>query len=259
MSRIDIYLFSKGFAKSREAARKSIEAGLVYVDGKQVTKPSEKIDETIEHHIEYKSSIPYVGRGGVKLEAAIDAFGIDPADKICIDIGASTGGFTDCLLQRRARKVYAVDSGRDQLDKDLKEDSRVVSLEGVNARYLDSNIIPEQADLVVMDVSFISQTLIFPSISNLLKDNGIAVTLIKPQFECGREAIGKGGIVKKPEQRISAVRKVAYAAEDCGLHLIDLINSPILGGDGNAEFLGLFSTIRSSEIETIISKVNYNS
>lgn len=259
MSRIDIYLFSKGFAKSREAARKSIEAGLVYVDGKQVTKPSEKIDETIEHHIEYKSSIPYVGRGGLKLEAALDAFGIDPADKICIDIGASTGGFTDCLLQRRARKVYAVDSGRDQLDKDLKEDSRVVSLEGVNARYLDSNIITEKADLVVMDVSFISQTLIFPSISNLLKDNGIAVTLIKPQFECGREAIGKGGIVKNPEQRISAVRKVAYAAEDCGLHLIDLINSPILGGDGNAEFLGLFSTIRSAEIETIISKVNYNS
>ena len=223
-----------------------------------MTKPSEKIDETVDHDIEYKNSIPYVGRGGLKLEAAIDAFGIDPANKVCIDIGASTGGFTDCLLQRCACKVYAVDSGRDQLVKELKEDSRVVSLEGVNARYLDSKLIPEQADLVVMDVSFISQTLIFPSISNLLKDNGIAITLIKPQFECGREAIGKGGIVKKPEQRISAVRRVAYAAESCGLHLIDLINSPILGGDGNAEFLGLFSTAHSVEIEPIISKVNYN-
>ena len=259
MIRIDIYLFSGGFAKSREAARKSIEAGLVYVDGKQVIKPSEKVDETVSHQIEYKNSIPYVGRGGLKLEAALDAFSVDPADDVCIDIGASTGGFTDCLLQRGAQKVYAVDSGRDQLDRDLKENSRVVSLEGVNARYLDFNIIPEQADLVVMDVSFISQTLIYPSVSKLLKEDGLAVTLIKPQFECGREAIGKGGIVKKPEQRMSAVRKVAYAAEACGLYLIDLINSPILGGDGNAEYLGLFSKTRSNEIETIISKVNYNS
>jgi 23S rRNA (cytidine1920-2'-O)/16S rRNA (cytidine1409-2'-O)-methyltransferase len=258
MIRIDIFLFSNGHAKSREAARKSIEAGLVFVDGKQIIKPGEKIDESVEHTIEYKNAIPYVGRGGLKLEAALDAFSIDPANKKCIDIGASTGGFTDCLLQRGAAVVYAVDSGRDQLDPELRSDSRVISLEGVNARYLNSQIIPELMDIAVMDVSFISQTLILPSLSPLLTANGIAITLIKPQFECGREAIGKGGIVKKTEHRLGAVRRVAYAAEECGLHLIDIIRSPIFGGDGNMEFLGLFSKNSVSQIETVISKVNYN-
>lgn len=256
MIRIDIYLFSNGYAKSRESARKSIEAGFVFVDGKQVNKPSEKIDESVLHQIEYKNAIPYVGRGGLKLEAALDAFKVDPCCQICIDVGASTGGFTDCLLKRGASRVYAVDSGRDQLDLDLKEDPRVVSLEGVNARYLNSEIIPELIDIAVMDVSFISQTLILPALSFLLKANGVAITLIKPQFECGREAVGKGGIVKKPEHRIGAVRKVAYAAEECGLYLIDIIKSPILGGDGNAEFLGLFSKTPVAPVETVISKVN---
>ncbi len=258
MIRIDIYLFSNGYAKSREAARKSIEAGLVFVDGKQINKPSEKIDDSIVHQIEYKNAIPYVGRGGLKLEAALDAFGVDPNGKKCIDVGASTGGFTDCLLKRGASLVYAVDSGRDQLDLDLRNDTRVISLEGVNARYLNSDIIPELMDIAVMDVSFISQTLILPALSGLLDTNAIAITLIKPQFECGREAIGKGGIVKKPEHRLGAVRRVAYAAEECGLHLTDIIKSPILGGDGNSEFLGFFSKSALVPIETVISKVNYN-
>ena len=258
MTRIDVYLFSNGYAKSREAARKSIEAGLVFVDGKQIAKPSEKIEDTVEHKIEYKNAIPYVGRGGLKLEAALDAFSVDPCGKKCIDVGASTGGFTDCLLKRGASLVYAVDSGRDQLDPDLRNDNRVISYEGVNARYLNAEIIPEMVDIAVMDVSFISQTLILPSLSNLIDEDGIAITLIKPQFECGKDAIGKGGIVKKTEHRIGAVRKVAYAAKECGLNLIDLIRSPILGGDGNAEFLGLFSKSSTLPVETVISKVNYN-
>ena len=258
MIRIDVYLSSNGYAKSREAARKAIEAGLVFLDGKQISKPSVLIDESIVHQVEYKNAIPYVGRGGLKLEAALDAFKIDPRGKKCIDVGASTGGFTDCLLQRGASLVYAVDSGRDQLDLNLKSDPRVISLEGVNARYLSSRIIPEFVDIAVMDVSFISQTLIFPALSELLHTNSIAITLIKPQFECGREGIGKGGIVKKAEHRIGAVRKVAYSAEEYGLHLIDIIKSPILGGDGNIEFLGLFSKNTVVPIETVISKVNYN-
>ena len=257
MIRIDVYLFNYGYSKSREAARKSIEAGLVYVDGVKISKPSEKIDEALEHSVQCTSSIPYVGRGGLKLEAALDAFTILPQGKICIDVGASTGGFSDCLLKRGAMKVYAVDSGRDQLDPSLRNDYRVVSLEGVNARYLDSELIPERIELAVMDVSFISQTLILPSLSALLVDDGIAVTLIKPQFECGREALGKGGIIKKPEYRIRAVRSVASAAEACGLHLIDLIKSPIQGGDGNVEYLGLFSKAETAPIEAVIGKVNY--
>ena len=259
MTRIDVYLFSYGYAKSRESARKSIEAGLVFVDGRQVVKPSEKIDENVEHQIDYKNAIPYVGRGGLKLEAALDAFRVDPNGKVCIDVGASTGGFTDCLLKRGASRVFAVDSGRDQLDCDLRKDSRVVSLEGVNARYLSLEIIPEVVDIAVMDVSFISQTLILPAISSLLKANGIVISLIKPQFECGREAICKGGIVKKTEHRLGAVRKVAYAAEECGLHIIDVIRSPILGGDGNVEFLAFFSKTTVLPIEKVISRVNYNS
>jgi 23S rRNA (cytidine1920-2'-O)/16S rRNA (cytidine1409-2'-O)-methyltransferase len=258
MTRIDVFLFSSGYAKSREAARKSIEAGLVFVDGKQVVKPSEKIDDSAFHNIEYKDAIPYVGRGGLKLEAALDAFSVDPSGKKCIDVGSSTGGFTDCLIKRGASLVYAVDSGRDQLDLSLRNDSRVISLEGVNARYLDTNIIPELLELAVMDVSFISQTLILPSLSKLLDNNGIAITLIKPQFECGRDAIGKGGIVKKSEHRLGAVRRVATVAAEYGLHLIDIIKSPILGGDGNTEFLGLFSKTIELPIETVISKVNYN-
>lgn len=259
MIRIDVYLFSRGFAKSREAAKKSIDAGLVTVDGRKITKPGEKIDENVPHSIEYSDSVPYVGRGGLKLEAALDAFSVIPEGKVCIDVGASTGGFTDCLLKRGAAKVYAVDAGRDQLDSSLRANPRVLSLEGVNARYLSSELIPETIDLAVMDVSFISQTLILPSLSGLIAEDGIAITLIKPQFECGREALGKGGIIKKPEYRILAVRLVASAAESCGFHLIDLIRSPIQGGDGNVEFLGLFSRTPGDPLETVIGKVNYNS
>ncbi len=257
MIRADIYLVAEGHAKSREAARRSIDAGLVTIDGKQVKKPSEKIDETAEHTISCESSIPYVGRGGLKLEAALDAFGIDPSGKICLDIGASTGGFTDCLLKRGAAHVYAVDSGHGQLASELEADPRVDSIEGVNARFLTKEMIGADADLIVMDVSFISQTLILPRFTKLLAPSGIAVTLIKPQFECGREAVGKGGIVKKPEHRLGAVRRVAASAAENGLYISALIRSPIEGGDGNAEFLALFTQNDLGASEAIFGSVDY--
>ena len=258
MIRVDVYLVSEGYSKSRESAQRSIEAGLVMIDGKPIKKPSEKIDETVEHSVECENTIAYVGRGGLKLEAALDAFGIDPSGKICFDVGASTGGFTDCLLKRGAKKVYAIDSGRDQLAKELRDDERVVSLEGMNARFLNFDSVGSYADIIVMDVSFISQTLILPRFQVLLNDGGEVVTLIKPQFECGREALGKGGIVKKPEHRLSAVRRVAFVAEENGLHLCDLIRSPIEGGDGNVEFLARFTKdMNTQPIEILIGRVNY--
>ena len=258
MIRVDVYLVSEGYSKSRESAQRSIEAGLVMIDGKPIKKPSEKIDETVEHSVECENTIAYVGRGGLKLEAALDAFGIDPSGKICFDVGASTGGFTDCLLKRGAKKVYAIDSGRDQLANELRDDERVVSLEGMNARFLNFDSVGSYADIIVMDVSFISQTLILPRFQVLLNDGGEVVTLIKPQFECGREALGKGGIVKKPEHRLSAVRRVAFVAEENGLHLCDLIRSPIEGGDGNVEFLARFTKdMNTQPIEILIGRVNY--
>ncbi len=256
--RADLYLANFGFSKSRESAKRSIEAGLVMVDGKLIVKPSEKIDENMEHSVCCESSLPYVGRGGLKLEAALDAFLISPAGAVCLDVGASTGGFTDCLLKRGAKKVYAVDSGHGQLAPELSADNRVVSIEGINARFLSLDMIGELADIIVMDVSFISQTLILPRFSDLIAPSGVAVTLIKPQFECGRDAVGKGGIIKKPEHRLGAVRRVAACASENGLYLNKLIRSPIEGGDGNIEFLALFKQIDEESLETILGSVTYN-
>ncbi len=258
MIRIDVFLAQNGFAKSRESARRSIEAGLVTVDGLAIKKASIKIDESIEHKVVCTDSLPYVGRGGLKLEAALDSFNVDPQGKVCVDIGASTGGFTDCLLKRGALKVYAIDSGRDQLDKDLRQDPRVVSLEGVNARFINTDIVPQKADIIVMDVSFISQTLIVPRLHQLLAEDGVFVTLIKPQFECGRDAIGKGGIIKQARYRLSAVRRVTACCIENGLYLSDLIRSPIVGGDGNIEFLALYSKQDNMLQEKVISGVDYN-
>jgi 23S rRNA (cytidine1920-2'-O)/16S rRNA (cytidine1409-2'-O)-methyltransferase len=258
MTRIDVYLTQNGFSKSRESARRSIEAGLVTLDGATIKKASFKIDETLAHDVECIDALPYVGRGGLKLEAALDAFGIDPSGKICADIGASTGGFTDCLLKRGAIKVFAIDSGRDQLDNNLRHDPRVVSLEGVNARFLNTDIVPDPADIIVMDVSFISQTLIIPRLAQIFAENGAFITLIKPQFECGREAIGKGGVVKQPRYRLSAVRRVTAACFENGLYLSNLIRSPIVGGDGNVEFLALYTKQNNVLQEKIISGVDYN-
>ena len=236
--RADVILYEKGYAKSRSAAQTLIKNGAVYVNGAPLKKPSEQINETDE--IEIRGDMPkYVSRGGYKLEAALDAFHIDVKDFVCADIGASTGGFTDCLLQHGAAKVYAIEGGRDQLDKSLLCDPRVVSIEGLNARELEFSHINEFCDIVTIDVSFISQTLIIPNIAKILKKGGTFVSLIKPQFEAGREGIGKNGIAK-PEYREIACRRVISFCENAGFENKGLTVSPIKGGDGNTEFLSYF-------------------
>ena len=234
--RADLYLTVNGHASGRQLAKKLIEGGNVRVDGRVIRKASEDISEGA-HLVEVQNPMRYVGRGGFKLEAALDAFGILPDGKIAIDIGASTGGFTDCLLQRGAAHVWAVDSGEGQLAEKLRTDDRVTSIEHCNARYLEQDRIGAAVDLIVMDVSFISATYLIPRFPMLLKERGEAVCLIKPQFEVGRQSIGKGGIVKDRKAHRYAVERVLSAAKEVGMMPIGLIPSPITGGDGNREFL----------------------
>ena len=240
MMRADLYLVEYGYVKSRTAARKYIEQEHAVIDGQVIKKPSQEIDENAEHTVEILERERYVSRGGQKLEGAFRTFGINVEGLRAADIGASTGGFTDCLLQAGAAHVYAIDSGRDQLDPDLMLDERVTNMEGVNARHLQPDDIGGCVDIVVMDVSFISQTLILPAVSNLLKDGGIYVGLIKPQFEAGRAALSKGGIVRNAKDRRAAVERVLEAAEQQALCLYGLTESPIEGGDGNIEYLAYY-------------------
>lgn len=237
--RLDKYLADNGFADSRTRSARLIESGKVRVDGKIITKPSYDLPQGATVSVA-ADDCPYVSRGGLKLEGALKAFGIDPRGTVCADIGASTGGFTHCLLLQGASRVYAVDSGSDQLHRSLKEDPRIVSMENCNARYLTPNDLGEQVDLVVTDVSFISQTLLHGVIASLLKEGGGFVSLIKPQFEVGRENLGKGGIVKNPKVRREAARRVMASAMAAGLAPIAITASPITGGDGNVEYLAYF-------------------
>lgn len=239
--RADLYIFSCGAAKSRNRAKELIEAGAVSIDGRILKKASEEIDENAEHSVDVQKTEKYVSRGGLKLEAALDIFKIDVSGLSALDIGASTGGFTDCLLSRGAKSCVCVDSGHGQLDPDIANDPRVTSYEKYNARELSPDIIPEGADIVVMDVSFISQTLIIPRIPAVLNDRGMLVSLIKPQFEAGRQAIGKGGIVKSNADREAAVLRVLDSAASVGLYCFGLCTSPIKGGDGNTEYLAAFA------------------
>ena len=237
--RLDVYLTEQGLVSSRTEAKGFITSSSVKVDGKIVTKPS--FDVAIGANVQVdKSSKRYVGRGGLKLESAISAFGISVAGKRAIDIGASSGGFTDCLLQNGAESVIAVDSGTNQLVDSLRRDERVISIENYNARYMKSTDLPYIPDLCVMDVSFISATYIMPSIRNVLSPNADFICLIKPQFEVGRSGLGKGGIVKSDKLRLEAVDKVVDFAKSIGFSLISIIESPIIGGDGNIEFLAYF-------------------
>ena len=240
--RVDLYLFQQGHTDSREQARRLIEAGAVRLDGVPVKKPSLAVDESGEHLVEIvkPAAERYVGRGGLKLEGALSYFGIDPAGMSALDIGASTGGFTDCLLQHGAARVCAVDSGEGQLHPRLRADSRVTNVEKCNARNMTPETVGEQVDLAVMDVSFISQTCILPVLPPLLREGGKLISLIKPQFEAGRGAVGKGGIVRHREHREAAIRRVLDGASDVGLSCIGLTVSPITGGDGNIEYLALF-------------------
>lgn len=254
--RIDVYLTQNGYADSRTRAQHLIAAGLVALDGKTVRRPSEDVDESTEHTLEVGQDIPYVGRGGCKLEAALDAFGIDATDAWALDIGASTGGFTDCLLRRGAARVYAIDSGSGQLAASLREDRRVVNIEKCNARYLDAAMLDDAfvahggADVAVMDVSFISQTCILPVLPALLGRGGCVVTLIKPQFEVGRQGLGKGGIVREDKWRRAAIDRVLTGAALVGLSPQAVIRSPIEGGDGNVEYLSHFVRTDPTQAQT---------
>ena len=236
--RLDILVYEKGFAESREKAKAIIMAGLVYVDNQKADKCGTSYDENVS--LEVRGSVlPYVSRGGLKLEKAIKNFDLDLSGKTAMDIGASTGGFTDCLLQHGARRVYAIDSGTGQLHPSLKENSCVVSMENTNARFLDESMVPI-THLVVMDVSFISQSLLYPAVAKVLAPGGIYISLIKPQFEVGREGIGSGGIVKSEKLRLDCIETLKKAGEKYGLIMKQTITSPITGGDGNTEYLALF-------------------
>ena len=247
--RLDLYLFQNGIAESRSRAKALIEEGNVLVDGKPGRKPSETVDENGNPRIEIVAELPFVSRGGLKLEHALDTFGISVEGMNAIDVGASTGGFTDCLLQRGASRVIAVDSGENQMSARLREDPRVECIEKYNARYMEAEDFSFSPSLAVMDVSFISQTLILPALSNVLEDGGILVSLIKPQFEVGKKAVGKKGIVKRAEDRYFAVKQVLACAGVCGLGCFGLTRSPITGGDGNIEFLAAFRKGSAADID----------
>ncbi|HYN84636.1 MAG TPA: TlyA family RNA methyltransferase [Pyrinomonadaceae bacterium] len=239
---MDKLLVERGLAPSRTRAQALVMAGLVLVGEQRVEKPSETFppDALLRVRGSDDPAARYVGRGGLKLEKALDDFRIDPAGLVCLDVGASTGGFTDCLLQRGARRVVAVDVGRNQLDYRLRTDPRVEVREGVNARHLAPEDFGEQFDLAVMDVSFISATKVLPAVVTLLRAGGRAIVLVKPQFEVGRGEVGRGGVVRDPEKHARVVAEVGGAAERLGLAARGVVTSPIRGADGNTEFLALY-------------------
>lgn len=240
--RTDTYLFEKGFFESREKAKKAIEQLRIVVNGKTVTKPSFDIEDSDEIVVIPSEHTEYVGRGGIKLEHALDTFRIDVKNKRAIDIGASTGGFTDCLLKRGAAKVYAVDIGHDQLHRSLVSDPRVVNLEGVNAREMTSELVEHDlVDIAVSDLSFISQKLVIPVTANVLAPGGIYIILIKPQFEAGREHLNKNGIVKSEKVRLKVVSEILEFAKGCGYSVVGSTVSPIEGGSGNTEYLAVLT------------------
>lgn len=237
--RLDVYLVDEKLADSRATAKKLIVGGYVFVNGICSLKPSFLVDGNVTVKIENNEITKYVSRGALKLEAALDFFTIDVKGMIAADFGASTGGFTDLLLQRGAEHVYAIENGSGQLHSKLLNDERVTSFENTNARYIEKGFIP-LCDIAVMDVSFISQIKLYKSVTNVLKDGGIFVSLIKPQFEAGKSSVGKNGIIKDPAVHRKVVDTVTEEAKLYGLQRLSIKESPILGGDGNKEFLAYF-------------------
>jgi len=231
--RLDQALVAQGLVPSRQRAQAMVRAGLVRVAGAVADRPDQMVDAGVSIDLDRVKT--YVSRGGEKLAAALDSFGLDPAGRVCLDVGASTGGFTDLLLQRGAAGVIAVDVGYGQLAWSLRQDPRVTVLERVNIRHLDR--LPVPADLAVIDVSFISLRLVLPRVRDLLSPPGDVVALVKPQFEVGKGAVGKGGIVRDPEQHRQVVRELRKFAEDAGYVVVAELPSPILGAKGNREFL----------------------
>ena len=233
--RVDLIMVQRGLAESRTRAQALILAGRVYSGFERVEKPGTRVDP--ETPLTVRTPLPFVSRGGLKLEAALDQFGINPSGAVCLDVGASTGGFTDCLLQRGAARVFAVDVGYGQLDWRLRNDPRVTVLERTNFRTIGLDSLPVGMDLAVADVSFISLKLILPKVREFLGRAGQAVVLVKPQFEVGRGKVGKGGVVKDPAVREEALREVLQWAENKGFSVAGTIPSPVQGPAGNIEFL----------------------
>ncbi len=233
--RLDVLLVRRGLCPSREKAQRLIMAGEVFSQGTRLVKASQTFPE--ETPIEVREPDRFVGRGGLKLEAALNRFGIDPSGWTCLDVGASTGGFTDCLLQRGAAKVYALDVGHGQLAWSIRSDPRVVVMEHCNARHLQPGDLPEKVRLAVADVSFISLTLVLPPVAGLLTDGGMMVALIKPQFELSRAEVGRGGVVRDGGAQLRAVDKIRDFAAVRGWGWGGVVESPITGADGNREFL----------------------
>jgi 23S rRNA (cytidine1920-2'-O)/16S rRNA (cytidine1409-2'-O)-methyltransferase len=240
--RIDKLLFEKGLAESRTKAQALVMAGVVLVNEQQVAKPSDLVsaDATIRLKGSDDPASRYVGRGALKLEATLNAFSLNVQNMICLDVGASTGGFTDCLLQHGAARVITVDVGHNQLDWRLRNDPRVEVREGVNARYLQPEDFDYVFDLAVMDVSFISATKVMPAIVPLLTETGCLITLIKPQFEVGRGEVGSGGIVRDTAKHARVIEEVNRVASELGLEVRGVIESPIRGAEGNTEFLAFY-------------------
>lgn len=237
--RLDQLLHQQGFFGSREKARRAVMAGTVEVNGQRVDKPGTPIREGAELRVMEKAE-PFVSRAGRKLAHALDHFHIDPAGRVCLDVGASTGGFTDCLLQRGAVRVYAVDVGYGQLDHGLRQDPRVVVMERLNARYLASDALPEPVDLITIDVSFISLTKVVPALLPHLAPEGRLLPMIKPQFEAGRRQVGKGGIVRDLEVRRRVIDSRVADLEALGLACAGAFDSPVAGVNGNREAFALF-------------------
>jgi 23S rRNA (cytidine1920-2'-O)/16S rRNA (cytidine1409-2'-O)-methyltransferase len=243
--RIDKLLVDRGLVESRTKAQAMVMAGLVLVNEQRVEKPSQQFasNSTIRVKGSDDPTSRYVGRGGLKLEGALDEFQIDVSGFTCLDVGASTGGFTDCLLQHGAKRVVAIDVGHNQIDWRLRNDSRVEVREGINARYLQPDDFAHKFDLAVMDVSFISATKVLPALVPLILDGGSIITLIKPQFEVGRGEVGGGGVVRDPAKRLRAVADVNNAASALGCAVVSVIQSPIEGAEGNIEFLAHYKVL----------------
>lgn len=235
--RLDVLLVERGFAETRTKAQAIIMSGLVYVSGQKADKPGMSFDENSEIEVR-GATCPYVSRGGLKLEKALRDFGVDPTGYVCSDSGASTGGFTDCLLQQGARKVFAIDVGYGQLDWKIRSDPRVVVMERTNVRYVTPEQLGEPLDLSVVDVSFISLKIVLPVIKTFLKENsGQVLCLIKPQFEAGKEKVGKKGVVRDPAVHKEVLDDFVALANEIGFKILGLTFSPVKGPEGNIEFL----------------------
>lgn len=246
--RLDVLLTELGYVDSRAKAQAIIMAGQVYVEGQKADKPGISYEETVQIEVRGESC-PYVSRGGLKLEKALRDFGVKPDGYVCSDSGASTGGFTDCLLQQGAKKVFAIDVGYGQLDWKIRSDPRVVVMERTNIRYVTPEQLGEPLDLSVIDVSFISLKIVLPAIKMLLKPTGQVLCLVKPQFEAGREKVGKKGVVREPETHKEVLDNFVALAKELQFNILGLTFSPVKGPEGNIEFLGHLTLADQPSIE----------